>query len=348
MKGLNRLILLVGLLLINTHISQAQTPSALRINVDASNSILAMGYAQTAPITQCLFSNCRLAVDASGNLKIVIVGGAFTSPFAGPDGTCAAPTYSFTSDTTQGLAKGCLTLKQGTITTDLQTISGTVTWNAAGVAFTGIKYVITDTASNSSSKAINILGGAAGTSVLFSVDKNGSGAFLANTTVPAGAGWGWNGRGYIIGDASSDGVVRFVNSGITAGVNVDFSLDGKFKLNTRSGGSVATQLAVTQTTVPTCTSANNCGTGNGVFATGSSDTAGSVTLGTTPASGFVITFNGTWTAAPTCNVWMNKAGMVTGKSVLTSVTSTTTITVVTNGTAPATGDIYAYHCIGVQ
>ena len=40
----------------------------------------------------------------------------------------------------------------------------------------------------------------------------------------------------------------------------------------------------------------------GTFATGSSDTAGSVTLGTTPASGFIITFNGTWAAAPVCTV----------------------------------------------
>ena len=115
-----------------------------------------------------------------------------------------------------------------------------------------------------------------------------------------------------------------------------------------SGAGAATQITATQTTVPTCTAANNCGTGNGTFSTGSSDTAGSVTLGTTPASGFIITFNGTWTAAPTCVVWMNKAGMAAGKSVLTSVTTTTTITVVTNGVAPATGDIYAYHCIGIQ
>lgn len=109
-----------------------------------------------------------------------------------------------------------------------------------------------------------------------------------------------------------------------------------------------TQEMFSQAVAPTCTSANNCGTGNGTFATGSSDTAGSVTLGTTPASGFVITFNGTWVAAPVCNVWMNKAGMVVGKTVLTSVTTTTTITVVTNGTAPATGDIYAYRCTGLQ
>jgi hypothetical protein len=117
---------------------------------------------------------------------------------------------------------------------------------------------------------------------------------------------------------------------------------------TADGTAKGTQEGFTQATAPTCTSANNCGTGNGTFATGSSDTAGSVTLGTTPASGFIITFTGTWPTAPVCNVWMNKAGMAVGKTVLTSVTTTGQITVVTNGVAPSTGDIYAYRCTGLQ
>ncbi len=167
-----------------------------------------------------------------------------------------------------------------------------------------------------------------------------------NIVAGAGSALGFSTRGHF--KAPADGQFTIANSGDTAGVGLDIATDGKFKLMTRSGGSLATQFAVTQTTVPTCTSANNCGTGNGTFATGSSDTAGSVTLGTTPASGFIITFNGTWAAAPTCTVWMNKAGMAVGKTVLTAVTNTTTITVVTNGTAPSTGDIYAYHCIGIQ
>lgn len=145
------------------------------------------------------------------------------------------------------------------------------------------------------------------------------------------------------------GLLNITNSASTTGIGVNVAGDGKLKFVSRFGGAgAATQITATQTTVPTCTAANNCGTGNGTFATGSSDVAGSVTLGTTPASGFIITFNGTWTAAPTCVVWMNKAGMAAGKAPLTSVTTTTTITVVTNGVAPATGDIYAYHCIGLQ
>lgn len=110
-------------------------------------------------------------------------------------------------------------------------------------------------------------------------------------------------------------------------------------------GTGATQLATTQTTAPTCTT--NCGTSPSVAGT---DTFMRVTMGASgsPASGWVVTFNGTWAAAPVCTVQMAKAGMAVGKQALTAVTTATTITVVTNGTAPATTDIYAITCGGVQ
>lgn len=114
-------------------------------------------------------------------------------------------------------------------------------------------------------------------------------------------------------------------------------------LYTGSGGSA--QVSYAQTTAPTCSS--NCGTSPSVSGT---DTAGIVTMGSSgvPASGFVITFNGTWPAAPACVVQMYLAGMVVGKMPLTVATTTTTLTVVTNGTAPATSDKYVYHCFGVS
>lgn len=152
--------------------------------------------------------------------------------------------------------------------------------------------------------------------------------------------------------ANTDLLINRTETAVGSGSQrlIDLQTGGTSRFYITAGGASgrATQEVFTQNTAPTCTSANNCGTGNGTFATGSSDVAGSVTLGTTPASGFIITFNGTWAAAPVCNVWMNKAGMVVGKMPLTTVTSTTTITVVTNGTAPATGDIYAYRCTGLQ
>lgn len=110
-------------------------------------------------------------------------------------------------------------------------------------------------------------------------------------------------------------------------------------------GTGATQIASTQTTPPTCSS--NCGTSPSVAGT---DSDMRVTMGAagSPASGFVITFSGTWAAAPVCSATMSTTGMVVGKLPLTVVTTTTTITVVTNGTAPGNSDTFAIQCRGVQ
>lgn len=121
------------------------------------------------------------------------------------------------------------------------------------------------------------------------------------------------------------------------------SATGKVLL--QPSGTAASQLAAAQTTVPTCST--NCGTSPSVSG---SDTAGIVTMGSSgsPASGWVVTFNGTWTSAPACVVQSSRTGMVAGKAPIVVATSTTTFTVTTNGTAPGTADTYAYHCIGVQ
>ena len=58
----------------------------------------------------------------------------------------------------------------------------TTTWNAGAVTFTGIKFVITDTASASASMAMQLFGGAAGTTNLFSVNSSGAGTFGESVT----------------------------------------------------------------------------------------------------------------------------------------------------------------------
>ena len=83
-------------------------------------------------------------------------------------------TAKLTESTTAGAG---LTIAAGTATTDVNALSVTQTWNAAGVVFEGFKVTITDTASNSSSLPVQVLGGAAGTTALFSVDKQGRGRF---------------------------------------------------------------------------------------------------------------------------------------------------------------------------
>jgi hypothetical protein len=106
-----------------------------------------------------------------------------------------------------------------------------------------------------------------------------------------------------------------------------------------------THLRTLQQTVPTCTT--NCGTSPSVIG---SDTAGVITLGTTPASGFQLNFNLTWQGGtgPACSVTPALATMVVGKLPIAVVTTTTTMTVTTNGTAPATADKYSYICVGVS
>lgn len=116
---------------------------------------------------------------------------------------------------------------------------------------------------------------------------------------------------------------------------------GQFKFGTTSTS--PTQIMTLQTTAPTCSA--SCGTSPSVVG---SDTAGTVTMGASgvPASPFTITFNGTWANAPACTVQSALATMVVGKMPIAVATTTTTIQVTTNGTAPATSDKYQFICVG--
>jgi hypothetical protein len=135
-----------------------------------------------------------------------------------------------------------------------------------------------------------------------------------NTTVSSGLS-----NNVIIADG--DGVVRFQHD------NEDLTLG-------------TPQLAV-DGAAPTC--GTNCGTSPTFTGTDSSFT---LTMGAagSPASGFVITFTNAWDAAPQCVGSMALTGMAVGKLPLTLVTDTTTLTVVTNGTAPANSDKYHFIC----
>lgn len=77
--------------------------------------------------------------------------------------------FTFGPAAGQGLFVGA-----GTATTDVNALSLTQTWNAAGVTFTHEKHVITDTASAAGSLALQYLGGAAGATNLLSLSKAGN------------------------------------------------------------------------------------------------------------------------------------------------------------------------------
>lgn len=141
---------------------------------------------------------------------------------------------------------------------------------------------------------------------------------------------------------------RLSNSATDSFVTLVIDASNKLRITNPtaiSTGAAPNQFRLLQTTAPTC--ATNCGTSPTLAG---SDAAMTVTMGATgsPASGFIITFNGTWPSAPSCVGAMAKTGMVAAKLPLTLVTSQTTLTVVTNGTAPANTDVYHFHCIGTS
>lgn len=141
--------------------------------------------------------------------------------------------------------------------------------------------------------------------------------------------------------ASTGGLMDVIGN---SGATTYFQINSNGNLLVKSAAVIGTTNA-TAIAVPVCTT--NCGTSPSVVG---SDSAMIVTMGASgsPASGFIITFNGTWSAAPACTGAMAKTGMANTKLPLTIVTSTTTITVVTNGAAPANSDVYAFTCLGVS
>lgn len=151
-----------------------------------------------------------------------------------------------------------------------------------------------------------------------------------------------------IGDTAS-AVNAVTINGAVAGGNPSLSTtSGRLAFATPvivTTGTVPNQLRMAQTTPPTCSS--NCGTSPAVVGT---DTAMTVTMGATgtPTSAFVITFNGAWASVPSCVAQMALSGMAVGKLPIVASPTTTTLTITTNGTAPANSDKYAVHCLGVS
>jgi hypothetical protein len=84
---------------------------------------------------------------------------------------------------------------------------------------------------------------------------------------------------------------------------------------------------------------NACGsTSQGVLATGSSDSSGEVTVGTTSVTSCAVSFANAWTNAPFCNV-TDQSGSVLGLGYSIS-TSALTVT----ATSGFTSTVFDYHC----
>lgn len=276
---------------------------------------------------------------------------AFTS-------TCTSATPSFGATTVTGLTVGTGTLaiaaaKAAVISNSLTfagTDSTTMTFPAtsASIARTDAANTFTGTQTFSGQATSTKVGGGSSSGVYANGAGNTSVALRDSTQALDAKLWDFSVgvdantlRARVLNDAENSAISWLVVTRSGATVS---NVASPFDFLVGSNGSVA-RLRTTQQVAPTCSS--NCGTSPSIAGT---DTSGIVTMGASgvPASGWVITFNGTWSAAPSCIVQPALATMVVGKMPIAVVVTTTTVTVTTNGTAPSTSDKYSYHCIGVS
>lgn len=201
-----------------------------------------------------------------------------------------------------------LTVNQGTLTDPVTGLALNATWNNGAATFRGLDIQITDTASAAGSTPFRILGGAAGTTELAAVNKNGalrlksSIEFTDSTLVVASGGIGRFGSAtYISGNNSSIAVqsgnlivqstssMGFSGGAISSGsLNVaNITLDAFF---TR-GGVATIQMGATHADTPTLQTlkAHNVTTGTGadLLLSGGTGSAanGMVRIGTHSAIG---------------------------------------------------------------
>jgi hypothetical protein len=128
-----------------------------------------------------IFSVASSPITTSGTITVSLATEAANLVWAGPtSGSAAAPTFRALVS-----ADIPLTLASGTITSSTPW-NWTQTWNAAGVTFRGVEYVFTETASAAASTYARWLGGAAGTTVEFAINKGGTVLANGNYTGTAG------------------------------------------------------------------------------------------------------------------------------------------------------------------
>lgn len=119
---------LLGVGLFSSLLIAQQTPNQLRVLTDANNSLLVSGTAQVNPISQpTLFSNTRLRTDASGNLVVVLSGGA-----APTDATFITQTPNATLTAEQALSGLATGILKNTTTTGVLSIAAASDIPAAG------------------------------------------------------------------------------------------------------------------------------------------------------------------------------------------------------------------------
>ena len=205
----------------------------------------------------------------------------------------------------------------GSISTDTNNISSTVTWNAGGVTFTGWKLNVTDTASAAASLLMDLQ---VATASKFSVNK--SGVVVSASSITASSGNIAASTGDIT--VQSTGAFYFITRSVfRSPANASFNL-----LN--NGETFGLQLISGATAAPTFN--------NGTIDAGSRNSAGKVVLTGGNTGGTVTFATPNFTNAPFCTVTGTAATDVP------QITSTSTSTLVVAGIT-ANGTFY-YLCIG--
>jgi hypothetical protein len=89
------------------------TPSQIRVNVDANGYVVTSSAVQTLPITNTVFSNARIATDASGNLVVTNGGSSSFLPIV-IGGSTATSTLTLQSTSGVGTTGADVIIKTGT------------------------------------------------------------------------------------------------------------------------------------------------------------------------------------------------------------------------------------------
>jgi hypothetical protein len=133
----------------------------------------------------------------------------------------------------------------GTAQSAVSALSITQTWNYNAAAIDGVLWTFTDTSSHASTNAFRIMGGAAGTTQLFKVDRTGittapSLVATSTATSPVFRTRADGGTDYVFGSAD-DGNISRVSAGVLGiGTGSAGSFAGTLKLTTLQGGTTLT------------------------------------------------------------------------------------------------------------
>ena len=165
---------------------------------------------------------------AEGTSALLASGGVV---LGGGDGNPPLTSTKLSESSTAGAG---LTIAAGTATTDVAALSITRTNNNAAVA-TGVKFTFTDTTSAAGFLAFQVLGGGAGSTNLFSVDKNGtvtSPTFVGSNNLSTGGALYMgsdSGLGVVLGASQTTNLSRISNGLVGVGTGAAGSFAGRIK-----------------------------------------------------------------------------------------------------------------------